>query len=91
MAKHPEEHIPGPDYMRRLRRAGPRDRESYLQYRMRLASIEEGRKLVTSTYLESDTLTAMCDKLGITIYNLHSYLSRLGLTKDMLRRMQKAS
>ena len=83
--KHPEESIPGPDFIRRLRRAGPRVGESLLAFEMRIASIDRGRALVFATYKESRSLSDMCRMLGITLQNLHSHLVRLGLTKAHIR------
>lgn len=76
-----EEDVPGLDYMERLTALGPREGESYLAFKMRLASVEESRKqiMIMARRHKSDAMK-VCLALGIDRHNLGAYLRKAGLS-----------
>lgn len=85
--KHLEEGIPGPDYVSKLKKLGPRKGESFLAFHMRMAKIEAGRELLLAVGQQYEgNLSAVSRRLGINRYNLAFHLTSLGLTTaDLLK------
>ena len=85
--KHPEEGIPGPDYVNILKKLGPRQGESILAFHMRMAKIEAGRELLLAVGKQyNGNMTAISKRLAINRHNLAFHLASVGLTTaDLLQ------
>jgi len=67
---------------------GPRDSESYLSFRKRLAGIHEVRKLMLRAWRRYKGSRTECAKsLGIVVSNLYTELRRAGLTAKLVDSM----
>lgn len=76
------ENKPGSDYLRRLEQLGPREGESYLAFRMRLAAVREGRKiLLDAAKRNCGNVSDVCREVGVHVCNLTTHYKTLGLTK----------
>jgi hypothetical protein len=88
-----EEDIPSEDYIERLKSLGPREGESYLAFRMRLASVSEGRRLLLDTAeVCGGNMELVAKTLGIRSRNVLMYLKQAGMNHEIFRRiLQKRS
>jgi hypothetical protein len=79
--RRPEEDVAGPDYYERMETLGPRNGESYLAFRMRLAQISCARQLWLQVASESEgNLSECARRLGVNRHNVASHLRQAGLT-----------
>jgi hypothetical protein len=82
--KHLEESVGRYDYVERLTELGPREAESLLSFRARLAGIIEGRSLlawaVTSARGTSEEAARL---LGVDYKNLAAARRRFGISPEM--------
>jgi hypothetical protein len=79
--RRPEEDIPGADYITRMEALGPRNGESYLAFRMRLATIVCARGLWMQVAAEaSGNLSECARRLGVNRHNVATHLRQAGLT-----------
>jgi hypothetical protein len=69
-----------------MEKLGPRDGETFLAFRIRLAGIKEGRQLILASARRcAGNITDVCRELGVGRHNIPSYLRTCGLqTKDIL-------
>ena len=83
-----DEDRPGPDYLSRMRKLGPRRRESLLSFEMRMAAIEKGRQMIydaaRSVVGDMSPMKSMCKRLGLTQSNLPAHLRTTGISYDDL-------
>lgn len=84
--RRPEENIPGPDYILRIERLGPREGESYYAFRIRLAALREGRSiLLESARRNYGNVSDVCREMGISRQNIPAHLKSAGLSTKELR------
>lgn len=90
--RRPEEDVPGPDYIERMKKLGARSGESLLAFTMRIAGIEAGRQFVLEYGKRCDgNLSEAARQLGVNRHNLALHLKNLGLqTLDLLRFREEA-
>lgn len=85
--RRPEEDVPGSDYLERMTALGPRQGESMVAFRCRIASTAEGRRVwIESATKYSGDLTQIAAELGVSKTNIRFYLRQVGLTLNDLRR-----
>jgi len=83
--RRPEEDVPSLQYVNQMEMLGPRDRESLLSFRKRLAAIREGRRLCIDIWIDCAGNQEACAKaLGISRHSLAHELKMVGLSGDIL-------
>ena len=84
----PEERVPTLDYVERMKKLGPRPRESLLSFNKRMAALEAGRALVLSAWAEAEGRPwIMAERIGLNLSAILSELRRLGLTYAILSKL----
>lgn len=85
-----EEDIPSADYVERMESLGPRQGESYLSFKRRLASTIAARELFLATAQEvGGSLPEICARVGISRSNIANHLRQAGLRAEDLLRFNK--
>jgi len=88
-SRRPEEDIPSENYLKELWKLGPRDGESIIAFRMRMASTEAGRIFILEAAKQYDSnIEHLCKQMGIQRYNLSFYLTRVGLSMADVRKFR---
>lgn len=83
--RRPEEDAPSLQYVNQMETLGPRDRESLLSFRKRLAAIREGRRLCIDMWIDCAGNQEACAKaLGVARNSLAHELKMVGLSSDIL-------
>jgi len=84
--RRPAENIPGPDYITRMERLGPRENESKLAFIMRMAAMRAGREaILASAQRHYGNITDVCRELRVSRHNIPAHLRNMGLTtRDLL-------
>jgi len=81
-----EEEEPGRDYVARMELAGPRQRESWVSFRGRVAAVVESRRLWIHTYCSlRGNFRLSCEQLGVDRRNGYVALQRVGLSTEVLQ------
>lgn len=80
-----QEDEPSLQYVAKMQELGPRDRESLLSFRKRLAAIREGRRFCIDTWIDCRGNQEACAKaLGVARNSLAHELKMVGLNKALL-------
>jgi len=83
--RRPEEDQPSEQYVTHMQKLGPRDRESILSFRKRIAAIREGRRLCIETWIACSGAQEACAKrLGVSRNSLAHELKMVGLSSEIL-------
>lgn len=86
--RRPQEDIPDLQYVAKMQALGPRDRESLLSFRKRLAAIREGRRLCIDTWIDCCGNQEACAKsLGVARNSLAHELKMVGLSSELLDKL----
>jgi len=89
--RRPEEDIPSEQYVSHMIKLGPRDRESTLSFKKRIAAIREGRRLCIETWLACAGAQEACaESLGISRNSLAHELKMVGLSSQILDSLIKS-
>ena len=87
--RNPEEDIPCIHYAERLK---PRDREALVTYYGRVASVNAQRQLWIETLQDcGGDFNQVCIALGIPVRACELWLHRVGLTRDIVRKLAFAA
>jgi len=83
--RRPEEDVPSKDYVQKIDMLGPREGESYLSFKMRMAALRAGRELLLeSARRNHGNIADVCRELGISNSNSAAHLKNTGLSsKDL--------
>lgn len=85
-----EENEPDRNYLRKMERLGPREGESLIAYRKRMAAVREGRRLWISIWRQYKANRAECARaLGVPKQNIAYELRMVGLSTAILDRMRR--
>lgn len=83
--RRPEEDVPDLQYVAKMQALGPRDRESLLSFRKRLAAIREGRRLCIDMWIDHQGNQEACARaLGVARNSLAHELKMVGLNSELL-------
>lgn len=86
--RRPAEDIPSADYVDKMELLGPRDGESYLSFRKRMAVVKEARRLWLGAWKKHrGQREQSAGALGVPRSNIVGELKRVGLTPVLLDAM----
>lgn len=85
-----EENEPSRNYLKRMEKLGPRNGESLIAYRKRMAAIREGRRLWISIWKQYKANREECARaLGVPRNNIAYELRMVGLSVEILDNMRR--